>query len=158
MSINTYDHQDQLTSHAVSLITTALKTSTPSDRQKLEMFKRITSNNNLTLPEGAETLRQQEGEWFELMPLVEIKVLHIDKKHNTQTALWRLHPGAEIPSHPHAQDEECLMLEGEVEIAEHKLYAGDFHLIKSGFDHPPISSKTGALVHVRGELMEHLAF
>ena len=46
----------------------------------------------------------------------------------------------------HADDEECLVLEGEVSVGDLRLRAGDFHVAARGSQHPRLESRPGALL------------
>ena len=94
------------------------------------------------------TVRNRDEGWKPLMPKVQIRVLRRDAE--TMSYLLRLEPGAEVPSHPHPIDEECMVLEGELQIGELSLGAGDFHLAHRGVPHGVLSSRTGATIYLRG--------
>jgi quercetin dioxygenase-like cupin family protein len=65
--------------------------------------------------------------------------------------LLRLAPGASLPPHRHALDEECLVLEGTLRVGSHtEVHAGGFHLAHRGALHPTVSTVTGATIYLRG--------
>ncbi|MBT5229534.1 MAG: hypothetical protein HOM11_04570 [Methylococcales bacterium] len=148
---------DQLTDEQIGMLSKAVDAPLPSSAQKMDLFARIQGSIQKPAPEGSITVRENDAEWINILPLIDIKILHADKERNTQIAIWRLQAGASIPGHSHSNDEECLMLEGEAHFGDHCVRSGDFHLIKAGFEHPEITTQTGALVMVRGEYMEDLA-
>jgi quercetin dioxygenase-like cupin family protein len=84
--------------------------------------------------------------------LIEVRVVRKDAERNNQTVLIRMLPGAEIVSHAHSQEEECLVMEGAVEIGAHRLYEGDMHVASAGVKHPRIVSPLGALLMIRSEI------
>lgn len=95
------------------------------------------------------TIRADEAEWQPLLPGVTIKPLHVDRAAGRESFLMRLAPGARVPAHAHAGDEECLMLEGEMKIGKSLLLrAGDYHVGAKGRAHLQIASKTGALLFI----------
>jgi quercetin dioxygenase-like cupin family protein len=94
-----------------------------------------------------QTVRDEEGDWQEIAPLVEMKVLF--RNAQAEAIMYRLHPGAELPGHEHPTDEECMMLEGEMWIGDLRLRAGDFHFGCQGVGHAGIHSPQGALLYVR---------
>jgi len=102
-------------------------------------------------PVGTTTSRASEAEWIALSPLVKCRRLRVDTVAGSQTVLVRAEPGGRIPGHRHTQDEECIVLEGECHIGNHHLRAGDAHFAPAGSWHGDISTRTGALVLVRGE-------
>ncbi len=132
----------------------ALKPRELGAQQRESLRSRILSRIGAPAPEGTSTVRAGEGGWSHITPLVEIKVLRRDLESRNQTVLYRLHPGAELPGHPHTQDEECLVLDGEIHIGDHVVRRGDMHIANAGSMHPPVSSPLGALLLVRSEIDE----
>ena len=100
--------------------------------------------------QGLVTIQAHEGDWEPFSPKVRIKVLHRDV--STQSYLLKLEPGAVVLPHVHGQDEECMVLEGEVRIGELVVKAGAYHLAPRGVPHEPISSEHGALLFLRGAI------
>ena len=96
--------------------------------------------------ERTTTVRAGEGGWRPFLPLIDVKVLHRDVERDRQTALYRMQPGSAFPPHAHADDEECLVLEGEVSVGDLCLHAGDFHCARRGSQHPRLESRPGALL------------
>jgi hypothetical protein len=93
------------------------------------------------------TVRSDTGEWMDLLPLVQVKVLHSDGRYNS--ILLRMEPGSSVPAHFHDDDEECVVLEGRVRIGDVGVSAGDYHLALSGSRHGELRSDTGALLFLR---------
>ncbi len=98
------------------------------------------------------TLRTAELGWAPYAPGIERKVLHIDSEKGESIALYRLQPGAVVPNHSHHLPEECLVLEGEIEVDGVTVRAGDLHLAFPASRHGPLTSRTGAVVYLRGDL------
>jgi len=67
------------------------------------------------------------------------------------TSLQRLAPGSKLPPHRHAQDEECLLLEGELFVEDRLLRVGDYHLAPAGSTHTSITTESGALLYRHGD-------
>lgn len=101
--------------------------------------------------QGPRLLRAGEGAWRPFLPGIALRILHVDEAAGTQTALWRLAPGAIVPPHPHAHEEECLVLEGSVVQEGEEFAAGDFLVVPAGQWHPAFRSPGGALLMIRGE-------
>ncbi len=97
------------------------------------------------------TMRADEG-WFELAPKIEKKILNVDREAGTESYLLRVQPGAVAPPHSHARTELCVVLQGEIDIGDTHLKAGDFHMASAGTKHGPASSQTNALVFIQGAL------
>ncbi|HEX4050823.1 MAG TPA: cupin domain-containing protein [Steroidobacteraceae bacterium] len=102
---------------------------------------------------GTDVVRQADGKWRALLQGVEVKILHVDRGGGTQTALWRLMPGARIPPHSHLKEEECLVLEGSVVNEDISYLKGDYLYTDAGSEHSEFVSPYGALLLVRNELL-----
>lgn len=118
---------------------------------KDKIFANVLRRIEDTPPPGTATIRANRGEWLRVAEKITIKILHTDQISGVTTSLWRLQPGAELPSHPHDNDEECLVLEGEFIIGDHRLQTGDFHLARKGFTHPASRSPSGGLLMIRSK-------
>lgn len=95
------------------------------------------------------TVHADDGPWQPFLDGVQIKVLH--EADGVLSYLLRLAPGASLPPHRHALDEECLVLEGTLRVGSHtEVHAGGFHLAHRGALHPTVSSATGATIFLRG--------
>lgn len=106
--------------------------------------KRIRSMQPLT------TIAGDGGNWAPFSPKVSIKVLRRDA--DSQSYLLRLEPGAVMLPHVHDQDEECMVLEGEVCIGNLIVRQGAYHLAPRGIAHEPIRTEFGALLFLRGAI------
>ncbi len=146
------NHLDRLDQDTWEALAAALKPRELGQTQRDSMRTRILARVSAPAPEGTRTIRAEEGEWIPFLPLVEMKLLRQDLENRNQTVLYRLHPGAEFPSHAHTQEEECLVIEGEMLVGDHAVRAGDVHIAAPGHSHPPIRSPLGALILVRSEL------
>lgn len=99
-------------------------------------------------------VRAAEGEWQPTpFPRIEVRILHVNRAHGTQTALWRLGPGAYVPPHAHSRDEECLVLDGHLVSDDCAIFQqGDFLYARTGAHHTGMTAPAGALLFVRNEL------
>jgi len=93
------------------------------------------------------TVRADGGEWHELAPGIERKLLW--ERGTASSCMIRVAPGTSFRAHGHAIDEECVVLEGSLQIGDVLLRAGDFHVGVSGIDHPAVSSVDGCLCFLR---------
>lgn len=114
--------------------------------------RRVLERARAQAPDGTRTLRAHEGEWQPLDDKIRIRVLHRDAVANRQTLLMRVAAGGRMPGHRHTQDEEFLVLEGECHIGAHRLCVGDMHVADAGSWHDDITTETGVLVLVHGEI------
>ena len=120
--------------------------------QRDSLRQRVLERARATAPDGTQTVRADEHDWIAIDPLVSIKILKRDAAAGTQTLLMRVAPGGRIPAHRHALEEEFIILEGECFIGTHRLASGDVHVAEAGSWHDDITTPTGALVMVRGEI------
>lgn len=93
------------------------------------------------------TVHAGDGSWVRLAPGVRSKLLHDDGA--MRSFLLRLEPGARLPSHGHAAEEACVVLEGSAQLGDVEVRAGDFHLAPAGSVHGEVTSRTGALLFLR---------
>ena len=121
-----------------------------SDRESL--LDRIMARISAEPPQRTYTVRANDGTWIPVGPGVELKVLRMDREANSQTVLFRMQPGSQIVPHPHNQEEECLVMEGEILVGEHRVGKGDMHIAMPGAKHPPILAPRGALLCIRSEI------
>jgi anti-sigma factor ChrR (cupin superfamily) len=103
-------------------------------------------------PPSTFTIRAADMRWVSVGPGVEVKVLRMDRERNDQTVLIRMQPGSIVVGHRHTQEEECLILEGEVYIGDYRLGPGDMHVARPGAVHAPIRAPHGALLMIRSEM------
>jgi DNA-binding CsgD family transcriptional regulator/quercetin dioxygenase-like cupin family protein len=83
------------------------------------------------------------------LPGVSLRLLR--REGGVRLALWRLAPGAAIPPHRHRQDEECLILAGELRQGARRFGAGAFILARAGTRQAAVCAPRGALLLIRGE-------
>lgn len=102
--------------------------------------------------QSPDAVRAADGEWKEFLRGVKLKVLHRDADAGVQTALWKLQPGARVPGHAHRIDEECLVLEGHIEMGDVVYGPGDFVFFRRDTRHTGVHTRDGALLLIRGEL------
>jgi len=116
------------------------------------MHSRIMQRISDAAQAGTVTFRAADMHWVTAGPGVEVKVLRMDRERNDQTVLIRMHPGSVVVGHRHTQEEECLVLEGEIFIGNYRLGQGDMHVARPGVVHAPIHSPNGALLMIRSEM------
>jgi anti-sigma factor ChrR (cupin superfamily) len=112
-----------------------------------DLFERVEAtirSRSAQLP-GTLTIRQDEGEWQPLVAGVERKML-ASPVPGRVTFLIRGRPGARFPAHPHAEDEECFVLEGDITFDTLTLRAGDYHVARRGSPHPKATTQGGCLL------------
>jgi anti-sigma factor ChrR (cupin superfamily) len=102
-------------------------------------------------PSGTTTHVASEEGWIATSRLARVKILAVDPESGTQELLVRLLPGVFVAAHSHRTQETMVILEGECHVGEHLLALGDVHVAPAGSHHPPITTRTGALIFLRGE-------
>ena len=99
------------------------------------------------------TVHASEGRWQPVGPGLQLKVLHREPG-GPMSYLVRMAPGSQLPPHRHPVDEECVVLEGELQIGALRVCAGDFHLGRKDLPHTAVLSAEGALIFLRGATPE----
>ncbi|QJD31488.1 hypothetical protein GNH96_15345 [Methylococcus geothermalis] len=99
-------------------------------------------------PASATVFAGKKDDWVEVGEGVMKKELCSDG--TLASRFYRLEPGAKVPGHSHLQDEECMMLEGEVFLGDILLRAGEYQLAPVGSRHGEVYSDVGATLFVRG--------
>jgi anti-sigma factor ChrR (cupin superfamily) len=94
------------------------------------------------------TVHAGDGVWLPFGRGVQLKLLHAAG--DVWSYLLRLEAGAQLPTHRHPIDEECVVLEGVVQVGELRVGAGDFHLGRKDVLHAPITAVEPALLFLRG--------
>lgn len=125
-----------------------METALPPPALRRRLLERVADEDtprHLSLPDAAGPA----APWRPWLPGVARRVLLADT--GTCSYLLRLAPGAEIPAHRHAADEECVVLQGELEIGPSlRLGPGSWHLARAGALHTRIRAPQGALIYLRG--------
>ncbi len=99
------------------------------------------------------TLGFDDGEWQPFTPGIRLKVLR--ERDGVMSYLLRLEPGARLPPHRHPSDEECVVLEGVLQVGTGiEVHAGGYHVAHQGALHATISSQLGATIFLRGAVPE----
>jgi quercetin dioxygenase-like cupin family protein len=112
----------------------------PDSSLEQRLFQKI---GKPSAPVESETkiLRSDEGSWTEVASGVRVRFLH-----KRRTMLVKMDPNSRYPTHTHAFDEQCLVVEGTIEDADGNVaHAGDFVFMAKGTTHPPLFSEKGAL-------------
>ena len=97
---------------------------------------------------GTATKRAVDAEWQQHSDGIVFRVLKVDEARGRQTLLVKMQPGAVYETHPHDIDEECLVIEGDLQFGDLVLRAGDYHLAAAGTHHPNGTTTAGCLLHV----------
>lgn len=92
--------------------------------------------------------RSDEIPWEESgIPGVRIKRLFVDPKRRRMAALLLMDRGVTFPPHAHADDEEFILLEGDLRIDETTVMRpGDYQRASAGSRHDPQTTENGCLL------------
>ncbi|MGV6851586.1 MAG: cupin domain-containing protein [bacterium] len=131
----------------LEIIAAAVDTQMPPPDLQASMLERI--NQQLDLQSDLFIVKAKQGEWFDYLPGIKVKILC--QEGEVVTSIWKLQPGTEFPEHGHDENEECLVLEGGFTIAGVELEEGDFLLGEKGKEHPVAFSNEGATLFIRGK-------
>lgn len=88
--------------------------------------------------------------WLPTFPGVEVLPLWGDPA--VTSMLVRFAPGASVPDHSHAVNEDCLMLEGEMHLGDILLQPGDYQLAQAGGGHVGECSDVGGTFFFHGAI------
>jgi anti-sigma factor ChrR (cupin superfamily) len=94
------------------------------------------------------TVHAGDGVWQPFGPGVQLKLLHAAG--DIWSYLLKLEAGAQLPTHRHPVDEECVVLQGVVQVGGMRVAAGGFHLGRKDVLHAPITAVEPALLFLRG--------
>jgi len=100
----------------------------------------------LEATEGLHVVRRDEGVWTTIAGGVYAKRLYADPGRDRVTMLIRMDPGSSFPSHRHGGPEECLVLEGEIQVGDLVLRAGDYQCAPLNSVHEVTRTDTGCLL------------
>lgn len=125
-------------------IADSVEPSPPPAELKRRLLARVTAYESL---KPLADVRSEEGEWRNIgAPGVEMRRLFRDAQTGRSTMLIRMDPGARIPSHFHTDDEQCLVLEGDIGWGELVYRKGDFVVMGKATTHPEIQTREGNLL------------
>jgi mannose-6-phosphate isomerase-like protein (cupin superfamily) len=117
----------------------------PSD----DLFARIAAKAGLETPlTGIHVSRADNNGWKSTMPGITVKTLWRSAQSKRRTYLVRMQPGAIMPMHDHAGDEETYVLEGDMQVNGVAFGPGDYQVALAGTKHPVITTLGGCLCYV----------
>jgi mannose-6-phosphate isomerase-like protein (cupin superfamily) len=144
--------QSALSKRDLAMIGGALKPVRLPARELAASRERLLRKIHAVPPAETITVRGQDIPWVRESPFRERKLLLRDFARNEQTYLVRLSPGAVSPPHSHDVQEIVWVIEGEVQIGDHVVRAGDLHVAAPGSYHADFRTVTGALVLIRSHI------
>jgi putative transcriptional regulator len=118
-------------------------------RPHVEQARRLGEDAGLVIQRGAEASWESTA-----VPGVSVRVLFVDPEKNQLTALVRMAPGTSYPPHRHSGPEECLVLEGDLQVGVDVLRQGDYQRAATGTSHGEQSTEQGCLLLVTSSLTD----
>jgi ChrR Cupin-like domain len=107
----------------------------------------LRDNGDEASPAG--TSRERQAQWENFAPGIRRRMLW--QAGNACAYLARAQLGAAVPAHGHRNDEECLMLEGEIFTGDILVREGEFQLAPAGVKHGLVQAATACVVYLRGD-------
>lgn len=108
---------------------------------------------------AAEMLvRRSDAQDWEPTPIagIAIRRLSVDRARNQTTMLIRMAPGTAYPRHIHDGPEECYVLQGDLEVGDLVLHAGDYQRVAPGSTHAVQRTRGGCLLLIMSSLTDEL--
>ncbi len=101
---------------------------------------------------ATRTVRSADMGWEPFVAGIQRKLLHTDAEAGVQIVLYKVAPGTSLATHGHLINEECLVLDGEIEVDGVVARSGDLHIAFANTRHGVLTSRTGALLYARADL------
>jgi len=131
-------------SGALALLGEGVKPAAPAPALKDRLMARVSGWETL---KPISDVRRNEANWMPGgAPGIDIKPLFHDRSTGRNTVLVRMQPGARLPAHHHGDDEQCLVLEGDIRWGDLVYEKGDFIAMGKASNHPEIHSVHGNLL------------
>jgi mannose-6-phosphate isomerase-like protein (cupin superfamily)/quercetin dioxygenase-like cupin family protein len=105
--------------------------------------------DNGSEPSPAGTSRERHAQWEKFAPGIRRRLLW--QAGNACAYLARAQAGAAVPAHGHRNDEECLMIEGEIFTGDILIREGEFQLAPAGLAHGLVQAATACVVYLRAD-------
>lgn len=87
---------------------------------------------------------------------VQARRLFVDEANDRVTMLVRMAPGSSYPAHVHGGAEECYVLEGDLQVGDLRMGAGDYQRAERGVSHPVQATRNGCLLFLVSSLHDEL--
>jgi anti-sigma factor ChrR (cupin superfamily) len=101
-------------------------------------------------------VRRHEDTWAPYLPGVDVKLLFHDAETQRRTILLRMQPGAKLPRHRHHDDEQCLVVSGDIRWGELVYEQGDFVVVGRDTTHEELHTVHGNVLLLIAGKTEYL--
>ncbi len=105
---------------------------------------------------GIHVVRGQAEDWQNVAEGITAKQLYADPERDTVTMLIRMEPGSAYPAHRHGGPEQCFVIEGDVEVGDLVLHAGDYQCAAGESVHQITTTKNGCTLLIVSSLRDEL--
>ncbi len=105
--------------------------------------------DNGDAPSPAGTSRERQAQWEPFAPGIRRRLLW--QAGDACAFIARAQAGAAVPPHTHLNDEECLLLEGELFAGDILLRQGELQIAPAALHHGLVQAATDCLVYIRGD-------
>ena len=156
--MNDNQYEDNLSGSDIQLMSDDIQAKPLEMQIKNSLKERVMNRVMAACPNGGQSSYAEKLDWIKITDNLDVKVLTQDHEKKIQTAYWRLKPGAIVPGHYHNNDEDCLVIEGDIRFGDHQLFSGDFHSMKKGSTHPDMSTTHGALLYLKHDIHDDLSW
>jgi ChrR Cupin-like domain len=114
------------------------------------LYLRLSAPSPALVTQQLFSTLDDDANWLDFCPGVRIRELW--NSGERRSVLVRMSAGAQVNSHRHGLEEECLMLAGEAFIGDTLLRSGEYQLAPQGSQHGAVQTDVGALFYVHGSL------
>jgi anti-sigma factor ChrR (cupin superfamily) len=97
---------------------------------------------------GIHVVRGDESSWSTISEGIEVKQLFADPVASNVTMLVRMAPGSEYPAHRHGGHEQCFVIEGDVQVGDIELVAGDYQCATADSVHDVTRTRGGCVLMI----------
>lgn len=129
---------------AAAAIASYVKPAAPPPSLRDRLMKRVA---NFEAQKPVADVRAYDDGWRPSgVEGVDLKLLFRDQQADRTTVLVRMAPGARYPVHRHDDDEQCLVIKGDVRWRDQVYREGDFVVTARNSTHPQLWSEGGNLL------------
>ncbi len=125
------------------LVAESIRPVPPRADLKARLMSRVAAHSTLR---PLADVRTHDTPWEPMGRGVKARTLFHDTATDRTTMLIRMEPGSRLPSHTHGDDEQCLVIEGDIRWGSIAYNAGDFVAMAKNTTHPEVRSETGNLL------------
>jgi len=140
---------------AAALLADTVDPVLPSPRLRERLLNAVAGYESL---KPLADVRAHDEVWADSgIPGVDMKILFRDRKSRRTTMLLRMAPGASLPVHHHHDDEQCLVLRGDIRWGDLVYREGDFVVMGDDTTHPKVHTAGGNVLLLIAGRNEYMA-